>query len=139
MLFAVNRQICSVCSQSARFRCHACKKQYCGLDHFFKYDQHTKCDVCGGKPTAGCEYCQKSYCCAHISVDPHVNTLKSSVCAKQTHVGSPLVEWCTVCAACEKPDPGFVCGGCYQQRYCSVECQFNHWKSGHSAVCCKKV
>lgn len=46
------------------------------------------------------------------------------------------------CANCNKVEPSFgtfkCCNGCKVPRYCSVECQKEHWKSTHKPEC-KKI
>ncbi len=46
------------------------------------------------------------------------------------------------CSQCEGEvvagSTGGVCRGCFQTKYCSVECQRAHWRAGHKQEC-KKV
>eukprot|EP01084_Bolivina_argentea_P264337 447738_1 len=41
------------------------------------------------------------------------------------------------CAQCSTDNPPFACGGCKITKYCSKDCQRNHWKSTHKKQCKK--
>ncbi|XP_033106080.1 uncharacterized protein LOC117108228 [Anneissia japonica] len=50
------------------------------------------------------------------------------------------VKWCSL-PTCKKSDENSVvtlklCGNCKLSRYCSVQCQRQHWESGHREKCC---
>jgi len=44
-----------------------------------------------------------------------------------------------LCSNCQSPEGQAlkhkICSACKQAFYCSVDCQRNHWKSGHKVEC----
>jgi hypothetical protein len=80
--------------------------------------------------------------CAHITLSETVClfavafwSLPGTTPLHQSLLGAP-------CSQCEGEvvagSTGGVCRGCFQTKYCSVECQRAHWRAGHKQEC-KKV
>eukprot|EP00611_Tribonema_gayanum_P021953 TRINITY_DN4325_c2_g1_i2.p1 TRINITY_DN4325_c2_g1~~TRINITY_DN4325_c2_g1_i2.p1 ORF type:complete len:1025 (-),score=258.19 TRINITY_DN4325_c2_g1_i2:254-3328(-) len=40
-----------------------------------------------------------------------------------------------ICIACSKADAPFACARCHSARYCSRDCQRQHWRAGHRRQC----
>lgn len=74
------------------------------------------------------------YTLAHICA-------KSAICSRQTKVSPSLISTLRTCSNCNTVETRArqfpICSQCKQTCYCSQDCQRQHWRAGHKAVCKK--